>query len=1723
MLISIHDKTLQRVGFIDNEKPDTLHFYNDTWHRYLTEATSTFDFTVPKTGHASLQFLTEKHYVSFQYEGKDYLFNIMKIEETETELTCYTENLNLELLNEISPAYTAPQAMTFEQYLENGDIVGIQDLSDVVLGINEVSDYSRTLSWEGTETKLARLLSLVNKFDAECEFVTELNRDGSLNRIVLNVYKQHDDDHQGVGTRRQDVTLYYGKSIKSVRRTVDKTELYSAIYPTGRDGLTIASVEKTEYDADGKVLYYTHSGQPNIYAPQTAEEYPTQISTDGDKWILYRWEYDTDNVNTLYGQALAKLKDISQPALTYEIEGTYDLAIGDTVIIHDDKFTPTLLLEARVSEQEISFTNPSQNKNIYSNFKALENQLSTDITSRLDEIRAEAAPYTAEILTDNGIFFKNGEGTTTLTARIMRAGNDVTSQVALQWTKDGTPVSTQASITIAAEDVPTKANYRLTVKNAGGTVLCTAEVTVARVDDGKDGKGIATVDIEYCQSDSAATPPADDDKGWSTDPPTWINGKHVWQRTVTRYSDGLEETSAPVCLTGEAGKQGVSATAIEEEYYLSLSNTEQVGGEWTLTCPEWQEGHYIWTRSKCSWSDGTTTYTTPMLAGALNSANSTASGALNTANAAINQISAVTIRVDTLEAGNVEISGKLTAAEADIEKLRADIAEVGDLSAINAEIDNLKAQDVTITGRLDAAEASITTLETETAKISTLEADIADIGSLTAGTGWFGQIKGQIAAFGDLSAGTGMFGQLKADIADIDDAMITDAEIKNLLAGYATIENLNAATAEIGKVTADVADITLLLSGQTVSGSTQTIVLNAQNTTVDSGFFKNLVAQNISVGDLLAGKISTDKFQVGSDDNSILMSGSTLQIKDKQRVRVQIGKDGTGDYSLSVYDAAGNLMWDARGAKAAAIKDKIIVNDMVSENAAIAGSKLNIPSVVQAINGGTTKINTSVITYDPTGQTLDVVFGNLETTVDKNSSSIGTHTTQISTMQGQISTLITDVEQVSEDLEDANGSITTLTNNYSSLNQTVGSINSSVSSLKTEVSKKADGSTVTSLSSRLTEVEQTANGITTEVSNLDETVTSLKQEVTASSIVTKINTQLSNGGKIETTKFTMDKNGLTIQNGGLKIQGATGNTVLQLDTNGNVKAGKITADYIQTGTITIGKLDSSTQNSINNATKRIKSTVNLSASTYNADTFYPVTGSAIPTGGYHEFIVAVQLNSGTKPAWSTHQNGFTCNLSVRCKACGWGVARGDMGWIDDASYLWCDQMPAYFQQMENSSTPVLYLRGGGAYIVYTDYACTWTPRTSTYTTQQNSVSPIKLPNKPTNYTLLGNHWDNDTALASWCYNNDLTYINGAKIYTGSLSADKITTGTLKAVTIQSMNYVENGAGMKLTLSDGVWDSKNFKIASNGDVTAGTIKLPADTGKLNFINRSGSITGSIYGLSSSDRLWFDTNLNFLFRTNFGKGTHARFCLADEYSDLNFVDRFVLTNYKESEGTETRNIINLWRSQKTFAIRSFSDLGPIRIYGPGVEINTTLNVSNAVTLENALNVSGPASLTTLSAGSTILSSTLTVNGSSTLKALTCSSLTVNGKSLLNRTYPVGSIYMSVNSTSPATLFGGTWVELQGRFLIGRSSSYTNGSTGGASTVALSAAQMPAHKHYAVNSNTSTGFVRSGSGGASANVAVTGQGYVVAPQTDSTGSGSSHNNMPPYLAVYMWKRTA
>ena len=132
-----------------------------------------------------------------------------------------------------------------------------------------------------------------------------------------------------------------------------------------------------------------------------------------------------------------------------------------------------------------------------------------------------------------------------------------------------------------------------------------------------------------------------------------------------------------------------------------------------------------------------------------------------------------------------------------------------------------------------------------------------------------------------------------------------------------------------------------------------------------------------------------------------------------------------------------------------------------------------------------------------------------------------------------------------------------------------------------------------------------------------------------------------------------------------------------------------------------------------------------------------------------------------------------------------------------------------------------------------------------------------------------------------------------------------------------------------------------------------------------------------------------------------------------------------------------------------------------------------------------------------------------------------------------YPVGSIYISINSTSPSELFGGTWGQINNCFLLAQGNRFTAGSTGGEERHTLSVAEMPEHNHWV--RILARGYDRWGNDGYSDYEYTTGSwsnppayggshahtSHVIMGQTGKDGGSQSHNNMPPYLTVYMWKR--
>lgn len=541
------------VAYMDNGHKKSMHYWGDELHEYLQGTANTYTFTV-NAKHPDAEHVTVGNKVAFTYKGKSYYLNIVNTDQTEKIITATAWSLSFELINEDAGEYKAGKAMSFEEYLTVFDAE-----RTLKLGLNEVSDKRITNEWTGTTSVLKRLFSLANVFSAEIEFETVLNRDYSLKEIVLNVYREHSDTNSGVGEYRNDIVLRYGKGITGVRKTTDAESLYTCIQPTGKDGLTINGLDKKEYDENGNIEYFTDGAL--IRAPQARDRFPSNIVNKEDAYILMRKEYDTDNQDKLYSMALSDLKTASEPVVTYEVDGYFDTNIGDTVRMQDQEWTPVLYLQARVSEQVRSLTDPKTAKTVFSNYKELTSEISDDLIKRMEDLINKNKVYACSIATNNGIIFKNGIGSTTLTAYAYDNGVDVTGNLEIRWSKDGTEFYVGRSVTVNAEDVESEAVYSF-VATENGIRRGYYEVTITKVDDGKDGVGIESVTKYYLASEKST--------GITVSSPGWTDTKqdmtetkkNLWSYDLIRYTNSTETKTTPVIIgvrgdNGETGDSGI--------------------------------------------------------------------------------------------------------------------------------------------------------------------------------------------------------------------------------------------------------------------------------------------------------------------------------------------------------------------------------------------------------------------------------------------------------------------------------------------------------------------------------------------------------------------------------------------------------------------------------------------------------------------------------------------------------------------------------------------------------------------------------------------------------------------------------------------------------------------------------------------------------------------------------------------------------------------------------------------------------------------------------------------------------------------------------------------------------------------------------------------------------------------------------------------------------------
>ena len=479
--IAIRDSTdSYNIGFFDNTNGIKYHIA---------------DLEVYAQGSA---FLDLKYYsktqivdvgmrLAFVFRGKDYWMTVTSVSrESEYEYQVEARSLSLEALREVRSSYKASRNMTFKEYIDVFD-----PEHSIKLNVNTISDRSRKSEWTGEDTILARILSLATKFDAEIEFETELNDDYSLKEFRLNVHALNElgKDRTGIPFRISNSQL---KLIK-FKSSID--EFYSAIRGTGKDGLTISGLDKKVYDDEKKLLFYTSAG--TIYAPQARDKFISITNKKTSDGYIVR-EFDStehETKETLYAYMLGELKKHCEPQIDYTIDGYIDADVNDKVLLIDDKYTTDdLMLTARVNKQKWSLIEKLQgnNRTELSNYVRVYSEIADELITKMNALIEANKTYDVQILTTNGYSFKNGQGSTTLTARVMDGPRDVSAEFAINWYRETDLIGPDVSITVQANSINEKVVYRI-IAYKDGVERGRSELTLINVNDGKGGKDGASV------------------------------------------------------------------------------------------------------------------------------------------------------------------------------------------------------------------------------------------------------------------------------------------------------------------------------------------------------------------------------------------------------------------------------------------------------------------------------------------------------------------------------------------------------------------------------------------------------------------------------------------------------------------------------------------------------------------------------------------------------------------------------------------------------------------------------------------------------------------------------------------------------------------------------------------------------------------------------------------------------------------------------------------------------------------------------------------------------------------------------------------------------------------------------------------------------------------------------------------------------------------------------
>lgn len=542
----------------------------------------TYDFkTFPD--HEDSKYITEGNYIAFKDKyGKDRLYTIMSIEGDE-KWDVHCEDIGLDLINEVAGAWNVsaePVETTMNRCLHD---------TGWSIGVNEIADRKRATKYESrTDSHLARIGMIMNAFDAECEFVIEMNG-AKVTKQVVNIYKS-------LGEDKVQQVFIDDIDLIALSRSGSIDDLCTCMICYGKEENGVrTTIESIEYD-DGR--YYSPKGHIRIYDREAhqkwsryrAYDYTGQGEFDG--YVNGAFEYETDSPQELFNRGLSELKQRNDKKVSYEAE-LYDLQadIGDTIRIADNRYQEKLYLSARVQEVQNHYTVNGEDTGKLANYSLMESKRTQNVEDMLKELQGKVVSIDyAEIS--------------------YQIGESGTEPPDGEWSSE--PVDAEAGKYLWTRTITYYTNssrntaYSIAKSGLNGEKGESGDKG-DKGDTGPAGKGISSTEVTYQASTSGTSIPTGT---WVTSIPSVAAGSYLWTRTIITYTDKTSTTSYAVGKMGNTGATGKGIKSTSITYQAHSNGTTAPTGTWTDLVPATSaEKPYLWSRTILTYTDNTTSTT----------------------------------------------------------------------------------------------------------------------------------------------------------------------------------------------------------------------------------------------------------------------------------------------------------------------------------------------------------------------------------------------------------------------------------------------------------------------------------------------------------------------------------------------------------------------------------------------------------------------------------------------------------------------------------------------------------------------------------------------------------------------------------------------------------------------------------------------------------------------------------------------------------------------------------------------------------------------------------------------------------------------------------------------------------------------------------------------------------------------------------------------------------